>query len=153
MHGTRFLYTEDLLRQTSESDQTRTIMTMMPAMVMSAFASELFLKCLLLLEGQTPPDLHHLGSLYKRLHNKRKARIAQLWDAEVAAHANQFAENERRLGVSIPRDLKTALFDCGDAFEGLRYIYEDPLRVKFYIIHFAPILHRAVLEVRPDWRR
>jgi HEPN domain-containing protein len=84
MHGVRFLYTEDLLRREAVNNHTARVMAMMPAMVLSAFAAELFLKCLLILEDQTPPDSHHLGTLFKRLHNKRKSRIEELWNKTVA---------------------------------------------------------------------
>ena len=110
---------------------------MMPSMVLSAFAAELFLKTLLVLEGQNPPEIHHLGTLFKRIHNNRtKTQIKALWDASVAEREGEFQQNKRFLGITIPRDLRSALSDCGDAFKLLRYAYEDPAKGKFYIVDF-----------------
>ena len=151
IHAVRFLFTECRLRETSVGDQTTQDWVMMPAMVLSAFSAELFLKCLLILDGQRPPDVHHLRTLFELLHPQRKVRIEELWDKSVAANVHEFENTERLLDIKIPRDLKTALSDCGNAFDGLRYVYEDPSKVKFYIIDFARIVRTVILEFRPDW--
>jgi hypothetical protein len=124
---------------------------MMPAIVLSAFAAELFLKCLLLLDSETPPNTHDLKALFAGLSDQRKKRIEELWDKAVAANVKEFENTERQLGISLPRDLGSALSDCGNAFEGMRYLYEDPTKVKFYIVDFAPVLRATILEIKPEW--
>ena len=39
----------------------------------------------------------------------------------------EFEKNEKLLGIKIPRELRSALVDGGDAFERMRYIYEEVL--------------------------
>jgi hypothetical protein len=153
IHGTRFLFTEHHLRQTIPAGGHASEWAAMPAMIISAFSAELFLKTILLLEEQRPPDVHHLGTLFKRIKShKTKRRIEKLWDASVAAHAADFEKNEKILGFPIPRDLRTALHDCGDAFKTMRYAYEDFSKVKFYIGELAKIVQLVILEIRPDWK-
>jgi HEPN domain-containing protein len=52
-------------------------------MVLSAFASELLLKCLLIIEtGEAPDNIHELHTLFGKLKHKTKRRIEEIWDAE-----------------------------------------------------------------------
>lgn len=53
-----------------------------PTMVLSAFAAELFLKCLLVLEGGTILSTHRLDVLFKRVSHKRQRKIQELWEAD-----------------------------------------------------------------------
>jgi hypothetical protein len=53
-----------------------------PSMVLSAFAIELFLKCLLLLESKEIDRIHSLNVLYRRLSHKQKRRIDEVWEQE-----------------------------------------------------------------------
>jgi hypothetical protein len=81
-HGCRFLGTDQALRRVfGGSDWALTIAP--PTMVLSAFASELFLKCLLILEtNEAPENIHLLHVLYRRVSHKRRRRIEELWDAD-----------------------------------------------------------------------
>ena len=151
-HGLRFLKADDHMRRSCAQDAALINSLIFPAMTLSAFAAELFLKSLLIVEGTTPPGSHNSNTLFKRLHNKTKEALRIRWDGNVAAREKELAENERRLDVQIPRDLDTALADCGDAFEKMRYLYEDPINVKFYITDLAGIVRDHIIVVRPDWR-
>jgi hypothetical protein len=152
IHGVRFLYADEFLRAKSVDDKTASQFNMFPGMVISAFAAELFLKCLLILEGHTPNNTHNLGSLFKPLHNKTKARIEELWDTSVLARSAQFEMSEKFTNLEMARDLRGALKECGNAFEELRYLYEDPMNVRFYIGDLAGILEGVILELKADWR-
>ena len=143
IHAVRFLFADNHIRQTSVGNKNVTDWNMLPAIVLSAFAAELFLKCLLILDGQTPPDAHHLKTLFKRLHNKKKARIEELWNKSVAARSDEFENTERKLSIKIPRDLQSALADCGNAFEGMRYVYEDPTKVNSTLSILLRLLDRS----------
>ena len=116
-------------------------------MVLSAFAAELFLKCLLVLETGEAPPTHRLDLLFKRLGHKRQRRIQELWEADGRPKLIPFCR-----ALNLPSDLSNALVKCGSAFENLRYYYEDPEKVVYYIGDFAFILMRAIVEIRPDWR-
>src|SRR5689334_4854717 len=87
-HGRRFLAAEEHIRLLQNTPAAMLGWVAQPAMVLSAFAAELFLKSLLILDGETPPDVHHLGTLYKRIHNKKKVCISALWNDAMSARAS-----------------------------------------------------------------
>ena len=121
-------------------------------MVLSALASELFLKCLLLIENKPPGRTHLLNKLYEELNDSTKARIESGWATMMGHRAGDIEAREREYGIEIPRDLPTALADCGDAFRLLRYIYEDPAAPKFYITDLPVVLQDVILDIT-GWTR
>ena len=121
-----------------------------PSMVLSAFAIELFLKCLLLLEGKELDRTHTLNVLFRKLSHKRKRRIEEVWDKEARPKVDTL---RRKFGLSHPSDLSNALATCGKAFEHMRYGYEDPDRQVFYLGELPTILWRTILELRPEWAK
>jgi len=150
-HALRFLATDGLLRINAQKDEKVAYWVQHPAMVISTFASELLLKCLLVLEGKIPPDKHNLDTLFHLLEPKHRAEIERLWDANQAKRKALIDEQEQKMKVSIPRDLATALADCGDAFVLLRYLYEDPKKAAFYITFF-PQHVRDVIRGLTGWK-
>jgi len=150
--GFRFLVSDEALRRTAAKKEHVKETLVIPAMVMSAFAAELFLKSLLALEGTSGKGIHHLAALFDKLSKERRADLELRWTATVQLRERELAANERTLGIQIPRDLPTSLQDCGDTFRLLRYVYEDAERPKFYIIDFAEIAYRAILDLQPDWK-
>jgi hypothetical protein len=127
-------------------------MVLIPAMTMSAFASELYLKCLHHIDsGKAPERIHELQELFTDLPELRRNRIEVLWNSHVAQSA-AYALVGSHLGVNIPKDLSTALTDGSLGFVKLRYEYEDR-NFKFYIAEFPNILREAILEIQPTWKR
>jgi hypothetical protein len=119
-----------------------------PSMVMSAFAIELFLKCLLLLEGKETDRIHSLDVLYQKLSRSHRRRIEKAWDKEARPKVDKLNE---RFGLDYPSDLSNALVTCGQTFRDMRYGYEDPDRQVFYLGDLPLILWRAIVAVRPEW--
>jgi hypothetical protein len=119
-----------------------------PSMVLSAFAIELFLKCLLLLEGKEIDKTHTLNVLFRRLNHNHKRRIEEVWEREARPKVDQL---RRQHGVAHPSDLPNALVTCARAFEHMRYGYEDPERQVFYLGDLPTILWRIILDMRPEW--
>jgi|SRR6516162_1220074 len=119
-----------------------------PSMVMSAFAIELFLKCLLLLEGKEIDRTHLLNVLYQKLSRSQRRRIEKSWDKEARPKIIQL---NQRFGYDHPSDLPNALVTCGQTFRDTRYGYEDPDRQVFYLGELPPILWRAIIAIRPEW--
>jgi hypothetical protein len=117
-----------------------------PSMVMSAFTIELFLKCLLLLDGKEFKRIHRLDGLYQKLGRSQKRRIEKAWDKEARPKIIQITKQ-----LGHPSDLPNALVTCGRAFEHMRYGYEDPDRQIFYLGDLPPILWRAIVDIRPEW--
>jgi len=119
-----------------------------PSMVLSAFAIELFLKCLLLLEGKEIDRIHSLNVLYRRLSHKQKRRIEEVWEQEARPKLDEL---RRKFGLPHPTDLPNALVTCARAFEHMRYGYEDPERQVFYLGELPTILWRIILDILPEW--
>ena len=146
-HACRFLATDQALRRVfGGSDWALTIAP--PTMVLSAFASELFLKCLLILEtSEAPENIHLLHILYRRVSHKRRRRIEELWDADARPKLAELAKVQ-----NFPTDLPNALFQCSSPFEQLRYAYENGFNnVRYYIGDFPWILMGAIIEIKPEW--
>jgi hypothetical protein len=146
-HGTRFLETDQYLRNSTGPTSTWSQTIAAPTMVISVFAAELFLKCLLVLEQQDVPPTHRLDVLYRGLSHNQKRRIDELWEADARPKISRFGKE-----MNVPTDLPNALVKCGSAFERLRYFYEDPDGVLYYIGDFAWILMRAIVEIKPEWK-
>src|SRR5882757_7887985 len=63
-----------------------------PAAVLNAFASELLLKMLVLIETGSVPKTHHLLTLFKSLAPKTRNLIEERWDKYAIDHAHRWAE-------------------------------------------------------------
>jgi hypothetical protein len=66
-HATNFHAADHRLRTTISPDKPEDFLIGRPTMVLSAFASELYLKCLLCAENGTVPNEHNLQTLFVRL--------------------------------------------------------------------------------------
>jgi hypothetical protein len=126
-HALRFCGTDNYIRSAKGGGNLWAMMIAPPTMVLGAFAIELFLKCLLVMDtGQAPETTHHLGKLFRQLPHKRKRRIQELWDAGPRKKIRPFCVAQKK-----PDDLPNALNACANAFEDLRYVYEDPTKTLF----------------------
>ena len=54
-----------------------------PSMTLSAFASEVYLKCLLCAETGDVPNDHNLKALFDRLQPSTRRRLEDLWDEDI----------------------------------------------------------------------
>jgi hypothetical protein len=117
-------------------------------MVLSAFASELYLKCLHRIDGNEILEEHSLQKLYQALHPLRQKRIETLWDALMFEQKPLLDVRDQT--VKLPRDLATALKDSDEGFIRIRYEYEDK-NFKFYLSDFPTVLRSTILEIKPSW--
>jgi HEPN domain-containing protein len=147
----RFRVADRLLRSDRFEMQVTEVI-ILPAIVLSAFSSELFMKCIVLLEGGKLERTHNLYSLFGKLTKSTQDRIVALWDAEIATDKDQLDQLQAVAGVPVPRDLPGVLKECGDAFTAIRYEYEDPLKANFLMSELPPMLKEVVLAARPDWK-
>jgi hypothetical protein len=115
-------------------------------LVLEAFAIELLLKSLLLLEGTEPSKTHNLAALFRMLHPNTRRNIVDVWDAGPLAQLDAFC-NE----LGLPSDLPSALVKCGSAFENLRYAHEDPNKPVFYLGALPRLLQDRISGLHPDW--
>jgi len=144
-----FMLCDETLRRTDSMHQMAIVAR--PSIVLSAFASELFLKCLLLIEGKGTHNCHDLHVLYKKLSPQAQTLIASKWDFPTR-RAAEIAFAEMESGQKMPTDLDSALIRGGNAFKKMRYIYEDPLGTDFYLIDLPRILHDVILALKPEWK-
>ena len=150
LHAWKFLWSEEHLRRTDNPQVMAFVVP--PAIVLSAFTSELLLKCILMLEKGDAPNTHDLKILFDQVSTPIQQKIIAGWDQTLPGKEKEFAFQESLSGRQIPRDLPTALAVCGRAFEGMRYIYEDPMKTNFYLIELARILLGAIWEIKPEWK-
>lgn len=153
LHGLGFLVADGLLRTNAEREGYKLAKWIQfPAMVTNAFASELFLKCLLILEGKAHLARgHDLHLLFKRLDGQTQKDIRARWDADAPRRVSSLAEAERLSGATIPRDLDTSLAECGKAFERIRYIFEPASHPIAFYITFLGIYLRDTIRQRTNW--
>lgn len=146
-HADRFHITEFVLRNEIDTARTGVHNTIkIPGMVLSAFAAELYLKCLLLLEGTKPPREHNLYKLFLALSADAQTQVKAQWTEAMAATEHIIREMETTYNLTVPRDLDTALLECGDSFELLRYVFEGH-QVKFYITQLPLVVRNTIRGV------
>lgn len=125
-----------------------------PVMVLGALTIELFLKCLICIESGDVPRSHNLKELYEKISPVLRSRIERGWDKIAAYRAGEWNSVEASMGVTIARDLPTALAVGADTFQKLRYSYEgETQRVQYYLQDLPRLLGRIVLEIRPEWEQ
>jgi hypothetical protein len=143
-----FMHCDEILRGTDHPGQMAIVVR--PAIVLSAFASELFLKCLLLIEGKGTHNTHDLHVLYKKLSKGTQALIKSKWDFPTRRAAD-IALTEKMSGQKMPTDFESALSRGGKAFKYMRYIFEDPLSTDFFLADLPRMLQAVILELKPEW--
>jgi len=122
-------------------------------MVLSAFAIELYLKCLLCLETARLHRGHNLKNLFDSLQPKTRARLTELWDADIMKPERQRVLafiRSRPDGDKLRLDLPSVLVLGANAFEELRYFYEGE-RSYFLLSDFPNALRAVILERVPGW--
>jgi hypothetical protein len=88
-----------------------------PIVILAAFASELFLKCLIVLEGNPHPTGHNLNSLFSKLSMRTQGKIETKWNGQIVPmRSSQIQAIEKMWGRKLPTDLPTLLRKGGDTF-------------------------------------
>jgi hypothetical protein len=139
------------LKPDPRSDMHAAITLAEPLIVLTALASELFLKCLICIETGNTSRGHNLGALFDQLSEMTRARIQERWEGEVAFRRREEWDNLQRFGLDMPRDLISALAKGGSAFERYRYSYEGNTEgLHHYLEDLPALLERLILEIRPE---
>jgi hypothetical protein len=149
-HALRFHHTVRFLRGKSV-DATWVAVLSVPAMVLSAFTSELFLKTLVCLDTGRMVEGHDLEKLYRLLKTETKKAIREGWDAYIPSQEKTLKAIEAQIGRTIPRDLESSLRSGSRSFIDLRYMHEGTPSSEFYILDLPNILHAVIISKRPDW--
>jgi hypothetical protein len=157
MHALGFHVAENALGSLTLAPNTQLgAQVVQPTMVLSAFTTELFLKCLICLETNLTPQGHHLFELFEQLKPATQDKIVHLWNTHIIPVRGpewKFIENSQYGGTKkFKRDLPGALSDSSRAFEKIRYSYEPGSQNgDFNIIDLPRILRRVILEMKPEW--
>jgi hypothetical protein len=126
-----------------------------PALVLSAFASELFLKCLLLLDGKQLPNWHDLKRLFDLLDADIQTKIKKLWGQSLISRASMIAAFESDTGELFIRDFDAALVAGARSFEHFRYYHEktrEEIDAVAFMLGDLPIMLKSVIWIKkPDW--
>jgi hypothetical protein len=150
MNAERYFYAYTVLRKAVFYDQNATSIIAPPSMVLSAFAIELYFKCLRRLEGSSIPQTHNLKALFRDLSPQTKNQIQQLWDAYAPSQEPLWQTIEKTTGKTIPRDFSELLAISSKAFNELRYLHEDDSG-SFFVGDLPPMLKAVILRRMPIW--
>jgi hypothetical protein len=130
---------------------------MIPWVVVQAFTTELYLKCLVLLSVGKAAWGHELVDLYNKLDPKAKQRVETLYNQALQAKIKTINPNIVEL---LPLSLANKLKECTNAFDAFRYGFEQvgtwtsptgtpPMPVPGELLD---AVRNAILELKPDWR-
>jgi hypothetical protein len=123
-----------------------------PVCVLAAFTIELLFKCLIRIEGGSPPSIHELDDLFKLLSAPTRERLEAMWRDYVQSLPAETTEPFKRIGVTIKPELASALTAGRKAFQRIRYWHEEPGEdFVFYLGDLPTMLFTVVFELRPDW--
>jgi HEPN domain-containing protein len=130
-----------------------------PSIICSAYALELYLKCLIVISGKKPPTIHNLKKLFKIVRPEDQAEIREYFRTKEPEMTRFFVSANRDAGWEMmpPKpDFDQQLKASADAFYLMRYIYEDKKKPDHPIGYFAyPIedgARAAILRLRPEWK-
>jgi hypothetical protein len=148
-----FYKVEQILMEKEPDDRDEAVGLAMTTCLLQAFTSELMLKCLIRIEGGSPPQIHDLLDLFNRLSAPTRKRLEAMWRDYVQRHPDQ-SEAYKKVGVTIEPELTSALAAGRRAFELIRYWHEGP--DEDYVFYLGPLpnmLMRVAFELRPDWAK
>jgi hypothetical protein len=121
-----------------------------PTQVLLAFALELYLKCLLNINGCLIPGSHNVALLFANLPETTKAKITKRFKSETKNNQEflQFVAKHPQ----FKNDLPSVLNDAATAFEDLRYIFEGKPKDMCGRLWWPTVAVRAaILEIHPAW--
>ena len=150
-HATAFYTTIDQLHQTSTPEHKQKLAFVLPVLVLSSFASELYFKCLICLESGNLAKGHGLYKLFLKLSAATQRLIESEWDALNRERADALDQLDRSRGQVTSRDLRSNLREGNKGFEQLRYAYEPTGPFTFNLDGLPIALQRAILQLHPEW--
>ncbi len=123
----------------------------------SAFAAELYFKCLIEMEtGQSVAKVHNLEHLFLKLSEGRQDEIAKRFDEATAKHpgydlSNIPSEMSKRI-ERHPQTFREILTAGAEAFVEWRYLYQDDESTSLFALFPLPdILRTLIVEQKPEW--
>ena len=156
LHGFCFQWASERLRDVKQIPQSELAFVAQPSMVLSAFASELYLKCLIGIEtGRVPDRTHNLKELFGLIDPQRQSQIEAMWDLEMQdpSKVKVRALIKEAAGVTVPTDLAWTLGVGAQGFVEMRYNYEPKnAEAKFLLGDFPRLVKAVILQLKPEWQ-
>jgi HEPN domain-containing protein len=154
--GTNYFRAHQLIHSAVDYDLNRLVEGgyALPAAVMSAFASELLLKCIICIEKGKAPRGHSLKALFDQLSPASQSELQRLWDEYAQLRAEEWNYLEKKYEHEIPRTLPEALTGGSNASEVLRYGHHEKPNKPFdgFVLEDLPhLLGQRILQLRPEW--
>lgn len=149
--GRLFLLIQDEFERSKTNGGLADVRYFLPQMMLAAFATELYFKCIHAVEhsGQTI-DQHDLQRFYNRLTPATKAIVARNWDQVSAVDPTM--RLARGHFPQMQLKFEECLKESRNSFEKLRYHFEAELP-PFTISIMPTVLRRTIFELKPDWSR
>jgi hypothetical protein len=146
------LKAQQILKEKKTDDHDEVVALVMTTSLLQAFTIELLLKCLIRVEGGTPPRDHDLLDLFNLLSAPTRERLEAMWRGYVQSQPAETTEPFEQIGVTIEPELTSALAAGRRAFQRIRYLHEEPGEdFVFYLGALPKMLFEVAFELRPDW--
>ncbi|MFP5468765.1 MAG: HEPN domain-containing protein [Alphaproteobacteria bacterium] len=130
------------------------LLLMVAQIVNSSFSSELYLKCIIIIESGDSPHGHDLEKLFNQLKNETKNIIETRWNAERFQQWAILDEVDRLAGGPVnARTLRVALAREGKSFESWRYAHEPGKLPNFSLGSLPTILNAHILDIKPELQK
>ena len=120
-----------------------------PAVTCAAMALELYLKCLIAMEGTKNPNIHDLRDLFEKLSPSLQASVRSHFDAHSDA-VKEFLIKDGSQASEVTFDF--VLDWSREAFVRARYVFDDgqPQAI-WWADCITECARRVILDAHPDW--
>ena len=108
------------MKEKKTDDHDEAVALVMTTSLLQAFTIELLLKCLIRVEGGSPPPIHDLLCLFNQLSAPTRERLAAMWFDYVQSQPAETTEPFKKIGVKIEPELTLALAAGRRAFQRIR---------------------------------
>jgi HEPN domain-containing protein len=147
----RFRYAGQKLHHGVSSSDGSLSAIIFPFMVCDSFAAELYLKCINHLEGGIYPSTHDLKKLFSRLSFAWQQLVEEKFNEVLSSLPLEFVSEMKSAGDKID-DIRYCIGKSKDAFERMRYVYEEKNNGSVLITHVTCGIRLAILSKIPAWR-
>ncbi len=135
---------------------TGNMMMRVVSVATSAFAVELYLKCLIVIEGKPVPREHNLSRLYAKLSADTQESLQAHYQAFLPEYLPTMVDTRPASVPRGPRDYVSALSNAERKFEQYRYFFEAEGNMTSVALDGALeclliATRESILTIRPDW--
>ena len=120
----------------------------------SAFACEIYLKCLFFLEQGKTIWGHDLAKLFSNLQAETQAAITTRFDTANSANMKERAAiMVLKTGRTMPTFFAETLVEAAKAFKGWRYIFEKDKPMAYALFPLPQFLWQIIVKRKPNLLR